>query len=169
MLFRSDSGIHYGQGYYIQRPSSEILNIHPNIKAYILNRNLIKQGIKVQNITTVKIGKISKNMPYIGLDTVGEQVSVLFEKELEVQGLPVVDKEKPVGLLMKHTFYRHLGKQYGYPIFMKRSIEQLMDKTPLVVDCDIPLDRVSEIAMTRNTDALYDYIIVTKEDRKSVV
>ena len=160
-----DLGIHYGQGYYVQRPSPEILNIHLNIKSHIVKRNLTKPDIRLRNISTMKIGEISKITPYIGLDTLGAHVNLLFEKNLEIQGLPVIDKDKPVGLLMKHNFYYHLGKQYGYVIFMKRSIERLMDKTPLIIDYDTSLDRVSEIAMMRNTDALYDYILITRDNR----
>ncbi len=160
-----DLGIHYGQGYYIQRPSSEILNIHPNIKSHIVKRNLTKPDIRLRNISIMKIGEISKITPHIGLDTLGAHVNLLFEKNVEIQGLPVIDKDKPVGLLMKHSFYYHLGKQYGYAIFMKRGMERLMDKSPLIIDYDTPLDRVSEIAMMRNTDALYDYIIITRDNK----
>lgn len=77
----------------------------------------------------------------------------------------MIDRDKPVGLVMKDKFYQYLGKQYGYAIFMKRTIERLMDQGPLVVDYDTPLDRVSEIAMMREEEALYDYIIVTKDSK----
>ncbi|AOT69650.1 hypothetical protein Gferi_08705 [Geosporobacter ferrireducens] len=160
-----DLGIHYGQGYYIQKPSAELLNTHPVIRSRILERNLTKGDIRLRNITSTRIGEISKCIPYIRPETLGKEVNLVFEKGSDIQGLPVIDQDKPVGLIMKHKFYRHLGKQYGYAIFMKRTIDRLMDKAPLTIDYDTPLDRASEIAMMREEDTLYDYIIVTRDGK----
>ncbi|WP_192930172.1 GGDEF domain-containing protein [Alkaliphilus pronyensis] len=159
-----DLGVHYGQGYYIQKPSYELLYTHSNIKHYILERNSIKSDIRIQNITTTKIGEISRSITNVSSNTVGREVNMLFDKESGIQGIPVVDKDKPVGLIMKHKFYRYLGRQYGYSIYMDRAIEILMDNTPLIIDFDTPLDQVTKIAMLRDDDTLYDYIIVTKNN-----
>lgn len=160
-----DLGVHYGQGYYIQKPSYELLHTHSNIKQHILERNLTISDIKLQNITTIRIGEISRPIRNIFVDTLGKEVNMIFENDLTIQGLPVVDDDKPVGLIMKHKFYRYLGKQYGYSIFMDRPVDYLMDNAPMVIDFDTPLDQVSEIAMKRDDDTLYDYIIVTKNHK----
>lgn len=116
---------------------------------------------KVRHITTTMIGEISQKIPGIVPETLGLEVNSIFETHNEFQGVPVIQDHKPVGLLMKHKFNHHLGKQYGYSIIMQRSIEHLMDQNPLIVDYKTPLDQVSDIAMSRKDDALYDYIIVT--------
>lgn len=155
-------GVHYGQGYFIHKPAAEPPVIPMEIETLISHKNQATIHIKLRNITTTIVGEISQPLPYLDRYTLGDKVNSIFEKNSSIQGLPVIDNKKPIGLLMKHNFYYHLGKQYGYSIFMKRRIEWIMDQSPLIVDYDTPMDQVSEIAMKRNVDTLYDYIIVTK-------
>ncbi|MEW9122128.1 MAG: EAL domain-containing protein [Thermotaleaceae bacterium] len=158
-------GVHYGQGYYIQRPGGSFLNIHPIVLKKIQDKNQTKEQIRLSYITTTKVGDISKRYPTVDSSTLGKEINGIFESGMVLEGLPVVDGDKPVGLIMKHKFYKNLGMQYGYVIFMKRSIDRIMDKNPLVVNYDTPLDRVSEMAMLREEESLYDYIIVSKSGK----
>ena len=158
-------GVHYGQGYYIQRPAPGFLDIHPLTQRKIYEKYQSKNKIKLGDITNTKVGEISKGYLAIDSKTLGKEVNEIFESGIELQGIPVVDAGKPVGLIMKHKFYRNLGKQYGYVIFMKRSIDRIMDTKPLTVDYDTPLDRASEMAMMREEESLYDYIIVLREGK----
>ncbi|MFZ5966617.1 MAG: GGDEF domain-containing protein [Bacillota bacterium] len=130
-----------------------------------LEKNLSFHRSKLSNITTTMIGEISRFLPAISSETLGKEVYEMFESSVEIQGLPVIEEDKPVGLIMKHNFFKNLGQQYGYVIYIKRSIDRIMDKQPLIVDYQTPLDRVSELAMQRDKDSLYDYIIVTQKGK----
>jgi diguanylate cyclase (GGDEF)-like protein len=71
----------------------------------------------------------------------------------------------PVGLVTKHSIDSALATQYGVSIFMKRSVSLVMDHSPMIVDYFTPVVEVSKAAMSRKTNNLYDYIIVTKENK----
>lgn len=62
---------------------------------------------------------------------------------------------------MRIRFYQQIGTLYGYTLYMGRSVELVMDKNPLVVDYKTPIIEVSRLAMARNEENLYDYVIVT--------
>jgi diguanylate cyclase (GGDEF)-like protein len=66
---------------------------------------------------------------------------------------------------MKSKFFAGLATQYGIALYMNRSIHTLMDKNPLIVDYNTPLELVSKSALSRKDDDIYDYILVTKEDK----
>jgi diguanylate cyclase (GGDEF)-like protein len=68
----------------------------------------------------------------------------------------------PMGIVMKHKLYYQLGTNFGFSLYHHRSVELVMDPYPLIVDADLFLESVSQIAMSRE-DNLYDYIIVVKE------
>ncbi len=116
------------------------------------------------DIGEIAIGDIARQSPAVdGQKTVAEMKDLFPAGTL--QGVVVVEDQKPVGLVMKNELYYRLGSQYGVPLYYKRPIRLLMDKEPLVVDAGMPLEAVSHQAMTRQEAKLYDLIIVTKGGR----
>lgn len=158
-----DIGIHYGQGYLIQRPLPLFNNISENIKKAIAERNKVKNLTYYHNSSTIAIGDVAKIEKAIAPNLSGGKLLELFNTNSDLFGIPVVENRKLLGLIMKDKFFTKLGTQYGIAIFMKRPIELLMDKNPLVVDFYTPLDKVSRLAMSRRENNLYDYVVVSKE------
>ncbi|MDR7867415.1 MAG: GGDEF domain-containing protein [Sporomusaceae bacterium] len=112
----------------------------------------------------VTIGGIARqSLAVDGQKTVAETKDLFPEGTL--QGIVVVEDQKPVGLVMKNELYYRLGSQYGVPLYYRRPIRLLMDKEPLIVDAGMPLEAVSHQAMARQESKLYDLIIVTKGGR----
>lgn len=113
----------------------------------------------------IYIGNIVEDIEVIDAQVLGEKVKNLFEEDTFIEGIPVLSDQKPIGLVMRTQFYKNLSTQYGYSIFMKRPIDRIMDKNPLIIDYFTPISEVSEIAMARPRENLYDYIIVTKNKK----
>jgi diguanylate cyclase (GGDEF)-like protein len=107
------------------------------------------------------IGEIAEKVPVISPNTIGLEVSKLFEENPSVEGIVVVEREKPVGLVMKTQFYHKLSRKYGFDVFIGRKITLIMNKNPLIVDYFTPITDVSSLAMNRSQEHLYDYVIVT--------
>jgi len=63
---------------------------------------------------------------------------------------------------MKSKFLASLATQYGVAVYMNRSVALLMERKPLIVDYETPLEQVSKSALARTDDSIYDYIIVVK-------
>ena len=80
-----------------------------------------------------------------------------------VDGVVVLDSHFPVGIMMRHKLYYQLGTNYGFSLYHNRPVELVMDLHPLIVDADLFLEAVSQIAMSREEYNLYDYIIVVRE------
>lgn len=99
---------------------------------------------------------------FINPSFTGGTILELFNNNQSILGLPVVDQGRLLGLIMKDKFYAKLGTQYGYALFLNRPVTLMMDKRPLSIDYETTIDIASKLAMTRNYESLYDYIIVTK-------
>lgn len=160
-----DIGINYGQGFFIQRPAAEITEIKPEVIQLIKRRNLKKRALYHSRPTTVAIGDFSRSTITVDPSATGASILEIFNSNPSVFGLPVVKDKIFHGLIMKDKFFAKLGTQYGFALFLNRPVTLLMDKRPLAVEYDTTIDVVSKLAMTRNDENLYDYIIVTSDSR----
>lgn len=110
------------------------------------------------------IGEIYEEVPCVGPETKSREIDKLFKELPNVQGIIVKTDDRHFALVMKTSFYQVIGNQYGYNLYMGRPIDLIMNKSPLVVDSMRPILEVSQLAMERPIEELYDYVIVTKED-----
>ena len=158
-------GIPYGQGFFLQKPQAEFLDILPQTKQTIIEFNNRKQREIYHTPVTMPVGEIVQLEPSYPSSLLGAAAVDWFSKSYSCQGFAVVDNHRPVGLLMKGKFLASLATQYGIAVYMKRPIRFLMDKNPLIVEYNTPLEVVSKSALSRKDDDIYDYIIVTKDDK----
>lgn len=94
-----------------------------------------------------------------------EEVYKIFEETPSLEGIVVCTEEQPIGLVMKTKFFQKLSIKYGHDLFMKRTIDLIMDEDLLVVDESVPILEVSSMAMNRKQENLYDYVIVIRRGR----
>ncbi|WP_162356554.1 GGDEF domain-containing protein [Metabacillus mangrovi] len=115
----------------------------------------------------IKIGDIAEDTPVITGDVKTQAAGNLFAEQPDAQGIVVLNGSKPAGLVMRSRYNLKLSAKYGYDLFMGRPIELIMDPCPLIVDSEDSLSEVSSLAMQRNQEHLYDYIIVTSSGNYS--
>lgn len=111
------------------------------------------------------IGDIVETVPCISQHTKSKEVDKIFSDNPKLQGIVVASNYIPVALITRTHFYQSLGTLYGYNLYMGRSIHLLAKEKPLIVDYMKPITEVSKLAMERKEENLYDYVIVTKENK----
>jgi GGDEF domain-containing protein len=154
-------GVHYGQGYYIQRPAQTLTTDIFQL------RNFISNFILKESLCTGKkflIGDIAKNEDTFPPNTKCMMVQD-FLKKSHSQGVCILDNHIPIGLIMKSMIDEKFAAKYGYSVFSGRPISLLMDRNPLIIDWNTPLDQVASLAMNRPTSSTYDCVIVTKANK----
>ncbi len=156
-------GIHYGQGYLLQRPSPGFLEITASNKNLILNKQAQMRKQYLQTSSSISIGEIARFDTPVNSSATGNVINEVFSGCVSVQGIPIVNNGAPVGLIMRSEFYAHLATQFGVAVFMNRPIQLLMNNSPLIVDYHTSIAQVSKTAISRREENLYDYIIITKD------
>ncbi|MFC4322927.1 GGDEF domain-containing protein [Litchfieldia salsa] len=111
------------------------------------------------------IGEISEVVPEVQATTSNQIINQLFTELSKIQGIVVTEKKIPIAIVTKTGFYQQLGTLYGYNLYIGRSVGLLMKKEILSVDYFTPILSVSEKAMNREEEHLYDYVIVTKDEQ----
>lgn len=152
-------GVYAGQGFFLLRPAATFVDIPEKIKYLITKTNGINQA-NVNN-SFINIGSITRKDIGFSSSTLSNDLNNFFN-EKSVTGVCIVENDKPVGLVMKHYLNLILAKQYETSDFLKRPISFVMDSTPLIVDYYTSISEVTKLAMDREPELLYDYIIITK-------
>lgn len=109
------------------------------------------------------IGHLAAPFASVAHNALVSQVSYLFDTDSKAQGVVVVKEGKPVGLLMKEKLHQLLAGQYGLSLYGNRPVAKIMDSEPLIVDEGMPVEQVSQLAMSRIDYRLYDVVILTKD------
>ena len=159
-------GVHYGQGFLINRPSDKLLETPELIKKRIIDKNVNMKKHSFSPSSNVKIGEIAREERPVLSTTTCSAIDKLFKDNHSIRGISIVDNSSSIiGIVMNSDFFSKVGTQYGWSIYMKRPINLIMDSNPLIVDYYTTLDIVSKIVISREEDKIYDYIIVKKDDK----
>lgn len=154
-------GVHFGQGFLLGRPGTEQAALKPELKNHILlHRKIVETAGSVWTIGDLSI-------PYQSFEnsTPISAVAGYFKKNANALGAAVVSGGVPIGLIMRDRLFQQLAGQYGYSLFWNRPIDQVMDPSPLIVDEQMPVEEVSQLATSRDIQNLYDLVIITSKGR----
>lgn len=160
-----DIGVHYGQGYFIQRPQPRVCEVVPEVLEAIRIRNEHKNHTYYHYLSNIYIGNLCYNSHTVSSDTLSEDVYQIFLKDSALLGITVVNHGVVEGLVTKTHIDHMMSGPFGFSLHARRPISLIMDKHPLIVDHQMPIDVVSKMAMSRPTGKLYDCIVVTNGGR----
>ncbi|RCW43442.1 GGDEF domain-containing protein [Paenibacillus prosopidis] len=111
---------------------------------------------------TVRIGALAVPFPIFPARARVSEVAYLFDTNAKAQGAVIVDQGRPIGILMKEKLHQMLAGQFGLPLYWNRPVERIMNDQPLIVDEQLPVEQVSQLAMARDFSQLYDVVLITK-------
>ncbi|QOX63494.1 GGDEF domain-containing protein [Anoxybacterium hadale] len=155
-------GVQYGQGYYIQQPDCAVKEIRQEIITKIKNANSRKYDAITSSIFNTPIKNLCTVTETISPSELVPDVFDVFRHSPSCIGLCVLKDKIPAGIVTKERLALKLSGQYGFALYQNKPISHVMDRDFLSVDCDTPVNVVSSIAMSRELEKLYDFIVVTK-------
>ncbi|WFS61006.1 EAL and GGDEF domain-containing protein [Pseudodesulfovibrio thermohalotolerans] len=151
-------GVHCGQGYFLARPAAPKPDVNEEC------RHLKTVGDISNNIIcSPPVGDLAKAPHSMEMSCLVASAHEFFRKNDSFTNIVVVRDNVPKGLVMEYHLNRQLSSQFGIALYHKRSIDTVMDKSPLIVDADMPVEQAARTAMKREHIKTYDDIIVTKK------
>lgn len=160
-----DLGVQYGQGYFLAKPQKQLCFDNREAVAAILEKNA---GNHMHNHFGVKkyyIQNLVRSGLTVAPDVTVESVHSYMKHHSEVVGICVLDQEQVTGVLTREKLFQKLSGQYGFSLYRKKNIGDVAEKNFLMVDGRTSISSVAKIAMEREMDALYDFIVVKEEDK----
>lgn len=158
-------GVQYGQGYYIQKPDEVMRDIDTELIRYIVDMNQKKNNNLGVKLSSLYIENITKNTKTIAPSTKVEHVFDDFKSNADVYGMCIIKNDRVLGIITRENLILKVSGRYGFSLYQRKEIADIMDKEYLEVDYHTPINTVSYLAMERENSKIYDMIVVTKEGR----
>ena len=158
-------GVQYAQGYFLRRPNPEFADIDERTRGLIVELNRRRNQVYGNQVDNIYIANICTST-----ETLPPEMKVVkaFEKlkqDPDSFGFCVVKDGAVLGIITKANLILQLSGQYGFSLNQKKPVSVLMDPNFMSVDYQMPISAVSNLAMQRQMDKLYDFIVVTKHDK----
>ena len=109
-----------------------------------------------------KVEKIVVDVPVVSTDTFCKDVLSLFEKDHDLLVVAVLQSGRPVGLVHRGDFIQRLASRFGYAVYEKRHITELMNDAPMIVDASNQLDFLINLLVTNDTQALLKGFVICR-------
>jgi len=158
-------GVQYGQGFYIQKPEEEIYEIKEDIVDLILEANFQGEAENQSASSGISIRDLCRSIKVVSPSEQVSDVYQIFKEDPECFGLCVVEDQKAVGIVTRGRLALRLSGQYGFSLNQKKNISEIMERTFLSVGGEMTMKDVCAIAMARSHEMLYDFIVITENNR----
>jgi len=113
---------------------------------------------------------LAQRIPPVRPSTRCEILSDRFASDSRLYAIPVVDgDDRPVGLVNRFRFLERAAGRYGRALTDRRPVATVMDRSPLILDEDTPLDDVGDLFVVGDNPFVLDGFIVTSQGRYSAV
>lgn len=147
----------------LERPTSE--KAVEVISAYQPNKTMMNANSQADGIIP-----FLRESPIAHVSQTCKETIALFKKNQDSECVMVCDEAgKPVGLMMRNRFFMRLSQRFGVDLYYDKSIAELMDASPLIVDCGHDPQQLIDKALNRHDSELYDCVIVTREGKPAGV
>ena len=138
-------GIAYGQGYHIGRPKPHPVNELSEEVLYVVARQThdIAPVVNKGPQKSVRVVKLLQHAMPVTPSTTNDEVFQLFEENLQHHSIPVVDGNRPVGLISRYTLIDRFARPFRRELYGRQPCATFMDTNPLVVDKDMCLHELT--------------------------
>ncbi|MFT8391191.1 MAG: bifunctional diguanylate cyclase/phosphodiesterase [Sporolactobacillus sp.] len=158
-------GVPYAQGFYLRRPDRVPMEPSPEIHQTIAAHVARKLDDASSPSMNHWISEISSETDTVRKDTGVERAFDQLINHPNSIGFCVTENDDVIGIVTKQHMIMELSGRFGFSLYQHRTIDRLMDTNFISVDYRMPISAVSKLAMARSQDRLYDFIVVTKDNK----
>ena len=90
------------------------------------------------------------------------EIFARFQREPDTLVIPVVDGDRPIGLIERGDFLLKLAGPLGQSLYGAREVIHVMDPEPAVIEAGVRVDAFSSIILKSGPGALMRGFIVTR-------
>jgi len=152
MLCR-ELGADLAQGYLLGKPQVGFMQQQPKLWL-----DAEAQSIQTQD----RIEQLVINVPAVTPNTMAVAVSEMFRHDAGLQSLPVLDDNRPVGLICRAELQALFSQPFGRALNEKKTIAQIMNTKAVIVEAGCSLDEVSQIVAEDEHNAASWYFIICR-------
>lgn len=158
-------GVQYGQGFFLRRPGGEPADTLPEARQVLATANRRKNHLFGGSVASIYIEHICTATETVAPSASVEEIFDRLRGDGGSVGLCVVEDGAVLGVVTAQKLVAQLSGRYGFALNHRRRIASMMDRDFLSVDHQMPIGVVSRMAMDREPSKMYDFLVVTEDDR----
>ncbi len=112
-------------------------------------------------VLATRAEQLSKPMETVTPETNNEQVREIFARLEGVATIAVVEDGQPIGLINRNIFMEQYARPFARDLYGRKTCVAFMDKTPLIVSSDTPIETLVSAAVESGGKVLNDGFITT--------
>lgn len=155
-----DMGVSYGQGYFLGRPTE-----NPIPQSHIYLSKQIRRRTQINNDHAETVLTLCRATPTVSATSQLELVSQIFTENPELFSVPVLDKERPIGVIRRHQLHELFSTTYGRALYEHKPATMLLSDDILVVESSVSLSSVSTLVTDQEADTLNNEIIIVNDGK----
>lgn len=147
----------FSQGFYFSRP--EISPMRSISKHYFNNNQLTTKSNRF--VPSKRISDLIQHLEPINTSETIEHCANLFNKTPDLDSIPVLENNKPVGLIRRNSLTNLFFLKYGRELAGQNTISSLIDREVLMLEDELSIEQSSILIgkKTRSKKAL-EFIII---------
>lgn len=154
-----DMGISCVQGYFISMPEAvPERQLRPAVVEALGQQRV---SLSPGGAKTATAFNLLRPIAPVAQEATNECVIARFEANPDLDVLPVVHGDLPVGMINRHSMIDRFARPFRKELFGRKSCEQFMDHAPLVVDQHATLQELAMMLALAPKHYLFDGFIVT--------
>ena len=166
MVCLRDMGIACGQGFFIARPESHpIRQLSSQTMAALDQQSLSLSPMTGGPGKLPTARTLARPIEPVPSDASNAAVIARFEADTELDVLPVVQGDQPVGMINRHSMIDRFARPFRKELFGRKSCDLFMDHAPLVVDQHATIQELAMMLSLAPKHYLFDGFIVTAHGR----
>jgi phosphoserine phosphatase RsbU/P len=104
---------------------------------------------------------------YVSPANTNKEVILFFKDHPDQASLPVVEDGVPIGIINRGIFLTGFSMPFHREVYERKSCIAFMDKTPLIVDGELPVSELGKLAVEAGAKVLQDGFMVTRKGQFS--
>lgn len=161
-----EMGVAYAQGYFIDTPKTQpSTQVCKTIFDVLEQEHLAVSTHYSYAGKPVTASSLMHHITPVQIGTRNDDVIARFEAEPDLDVLPVLNGDVPVGLIHRHNMIDRFARPFRKEVFGRRPCELFMNAEPLIVDETEAVQALAIMISQAPKHHLFDGFIVTREGR----
>lgn len=160
-----DLDIAFGQGYHLARPHAQPAQVLPAEVVMTLKPAEPARTSTRPAPAAPTAADLVRQTLTVGPGTLNDLIYETFIADPELQSIPVVDRERPIGLISRFMLIDRFARPYHRELYGKKPCTELMDPAPLVVESRLGIHELSSLLIASERHHLADGFIITDKGR----
>jgi serine phosphatase RsbU (regulator of sigma subunit) len=116
-----------------------------------------------QKTLVTRASQLASARSIVSPDDSNETVRNLFNGDEGLEALAVVEQGRPIGLINRNIFMEQYARPFGRDVFGRKSCIAFMDKHPVMVDANTPIELLVKIAVDAGGKVMKDGFVTTED------